>query len=122
MRRTCFLSLLAVVILSSACASSGEPGESRPRRSRNLITANELSGLSVASAYEAVRTLRPNWLRPHGRAGLPMIYRDGTRWGETRSLQRIQIGIIREMRFLSASDANTRYGTGGRGVILVVTK
>ena len=124
MRRTRFLSLLAVVILGSACASSGQPGQSRPRRSSNLITAEELSALSVSSAYEAVRRLRPAWLQPRGRSGLPVVFRNNTRWGDDpRSLENIRINVIAEMRFLSASDATTRYGTGFTGgVILVVTR
>ncbi len=124
MRRTRFLSLLAVVILGSACASSGQPGQSRPRRSRTLITADELSELSVSSAYEAVRRLRPAWLQARGRSGLPVVYRNNTRWGgDPRSLESIRIDDVTEMRFLSASDATTRYGTGFTGgVILVVTR
>lgn len=124
MRRTRFLSLLAVVVLGSACASSGQPDQSRPRRSRNLITADELSGLPVSTAYEAVRRLRPAWLQPRGRSPLPVVYRDNARWGsDPSSLENIQIDIVREMRFMSASDATTRYGTGfAGGVILVVTR
>ncbi len=124
MRRTRFLSLLALVILGSACASSGQPGQSRPRRRSNLITAEELSGLSVSNAYEAVRRLRPAWLQARGRSGLPVVYRNNARWGgDPRSLESIQINVINEMRFLSASDATTRYGTGFTGgVILVATR
>ena len=124
MRRTRFLSLLAVVVLGSACASSGQPDQARPRRDRNLITADELSGLTVSSAYEAVRRLRPAWLQARGRSPLPVIYRDNARWGsDPRSLENIRIDAVRQMRFLSASDATTRYGTGfAGGVILVVTR
>jgi hypothetical protein len=124
MHRTRFLSLLAVVILGSACASSGQPGQSRPRRNSNLITAEELSELSVSTAYEAVRQLRPGWLQGRGRQGLPVVYRNNSRWGgDPRSLESIRIIAISEMRFLSASDATTLYGTGFTGgVILVVTR
>ncbi len=127
MCRTHLLSLLALVTLGSACASSGQPGQSRPRHSRNLITAEELSELSVSTAYEAVRRLRPAWLRARGRSGLPVVYRNNNRWGgDPRSLEDIRIDVITEMRFLSAGDATTRYGTGFTGftggVILVVTR
>ncbi len=124
MRRTRFLSLLAVVVLGGACASSGQPNQSRPRRNRNLITAEELSELSVASAYEAVQRLRPAWLQSRGRAPLPVVFRNNSRWGgDPSSLQSIRIDSVREMRFLSASDATTRYGSGFTGgVILVVTR
>ncbi len=124
MRRSRFLSLLAVGILGSACASSGQPGQSRTRRSRNLITADELSELSVSSAYEAVRRLRPAWLQARGRSPLPVVYRNNSRWGgDPSSLESIRIDSVSEMRFLSASDATTRYGTGFTGgVILVMTR
>ena len=124
MRRSRFLSLLAVGILGSACASSGQPGQSRPRRSRNLITADELAGLSVLSAYDAVRQLRPAWLQVRGRSALPVVFRNNARWGDDpRSLESIRMNIVTEMRFLSASDATTRYGSGFTGgVILVVTR
>ena len=121
MRRTRFLSLLAAVILGSACASSGQPGQSRPRRDSNLITAEELSGLTVSSAYEAVRQLRPAWLQPRGRSGLPVVYRNNARWGNgPRSLESIRVDNIGEMRFMSASDATTRYGTGFTGGLILV--
>ncbi len=124
MRRTRFLSVFAVVVLSSACASSGQPDQSRPRRNRNLITAEELSGLSVSTAFEAVRRLRPAWLQSRGRSPLPAVFRNNSRWGgDPSSLESIRIDSVTEMRFLSASDATTRYGTGFTGgVILVVTR
>lgn len=124
MRRTRFLSLFAVLVLSSACASSGQPDQSRPRRSRNLITAEELSELSVSSCYEAVQRLRPAWLQARGRSPLPVVFRNNARWGDNpRSLESIRINSVSEIRFLSASDATTRYGTGFTGgVILVVTR
>ena len=122
MHRTCFLSLLAVVILGSACASSGTPGEARPKRNRNLITADELRTVAAASVYEVVRHLRPNWLRPRGRTGMPVVYRDDMRWGEDpRSLARLSTRNVKEIRFISASEASTRYGSGFKGVILVKT-
>ena len=124
MRRTSFLSLLAVVVLGGACASSGQPDQSRPRRNRNLITAEELSELSVSTCYEAVRRLRPAWLQARGRSPLPVVFRNNARWGgDPRSLESIRINSVSEIRFLSASDATTRYGTGFTGgVILVVTR
>jgi hypothetical protein len=56
-----------------------------------------------------------------------VVYRNNNRWGgDPRSLEDIRIDVITEMRFLSASDATTRYGTGFTGftggVILVVTR
>ncbi len=120
MHRNRLMSVLAIAVLAGACASSGQPGSS-PRRNRNLITADELAELNVTSAFEAVRQLRPAWLTRRG-GSAPIIYLNSTRWsGTPEGLESIQLQSISEMRFLSASDATTRFGTGFQGGVIMVT-
>ncbi|HEX2449980.1 MAG TPA: TonB-dependent receptor plug domain-containing protein [Gemmatimonadales bacterium] len=60
-----------------------------------------------------------------GRSGAMtvMVYVDGTRVGGVQELKRIPSQDVREIRFLSASDAQARYGTGhAAGVIQVSLK
>lgn len=125
MRRTRFVASLAIIVLAAACASGGasSTGE-RTGRNRNVISAEELGEIQVQNALEAVRQLRPAWLTPRGRAGLPVIYRNSTRWGrDPLSLQTIDIHSIEEIRYYNASDATTRWGTGvAGGVIQVITQ
>ena len=121
MRRIRLISLLAIVVIASACASSG--GSSGPRRSRNRIVAAEVAELAgLSNALQVVQRLRPSWLTPRGRSGPPAIYRNDARWSRDPSgLVNISIESIQEMRFLSAPDANMRWGTNVAGTVILVT-
>ena len=110
--------LLFVVVLS-ACASSGP---ATARRSNNVITRDELVTQDLTSAYEAVQRLRPQWLRGRGATSirnpeptLPVVYVAGVRQGGPESLRVVRITETDELRFISASDATTRWGTGHMG-------
>lgn len=121
MLRHRLISVLAIAVLVGACASSGQPGSS-PRRDRNRIVAAEWEGLSLVTALDAVRQLRSNWLVPRGRSGPPVIFRNATRWGnDPNSLASIQLQSVIEIRYLNATDATTRFGTGYQGGAIIVT-
>jgi hypothetical protein len=52
-----------------------------------------------------------------------IVYMDDVRLGEPSSMVNIPASRIREIRFMNARDATTRWGTGhSSGVILVTTK
>ncbi len=121
MRRIRFISLLAIVVIAGACASSG--GSSGPRRDRNLIVAAEVAELAgLSNALKVVQRLRPSWLTPRGRSGIPAIYRNDAPWSRDPSgLVNITIESIQEIRFLSAPDANVRWGTSVAGTVILVT-
>ncbi len=121
MQRIRLSSLLAIVVIAGACASGG--GSSGPRRDRNRIVLAEITELTgLTTALQVVQRLRSTWLTPRGRAGLPSVFRDDRPWGNTpQSLSAIEISSIREMQFLSATDANTRWGRNARGSVILVT-
>ena len=121
MRRIRFISLLAIVVIAGACVSTGV--SRGPRRDRNRIVAAELAELAGAStALQAVQLLRPNWLTPRGRSAPPAIYRNNSRWGpDPRALATISIESVEEMLFLSATDANIRWGSSVGGTAILVT-
>ncbi len=121
MRRIRLLSLLAIVVIAGACASSG--GSSRPRRDRNLITTAEFAELpGLSTALQVVERLRPAWLRPRGRSGLPTVYRNNSRWGQNpAALANISVENVQEIRFLSATDATMRWGASVGGTVILVT-
>lgn len=125
------LRLLALLppLFFAACVSGGGVGR-RAGSSTDAISEEDLSGLSGISAYEAVERLRGTWLR--GRAGAfpsdsgrtyPMVFVDGRPWGELDALHQIDVNIVATIRFISAVDATTRFGTGyPGGIIEVITK
>jgi hypothetical protein len=123
------LGILGLLVLT-ACSSGGSTGTATPaaqRSSRNLITRAEIESSNVQDAYEVVQRLRPEYLREQ--RGNPSIssgpqyaavYVDGVRRGGPEALRGLRPVEVEEIRFISASDATTRWGTGhGGGVIEV---
>jgi hypothetical protein len=119
-----FILLLTACALIACASSSG----TRPSRSSDLITAEEIEGASVSNAYEAVARLRPGFLRGRGQSSiqtpgsdLPIVYVNGLRTGTIDHLRNIPAQDVQQIRFISATDATTRYGTGHTGGIIEVT-
>lgn len=122
------LVVAAVVALVGAagCASAGAAGDSTSG-SRNHITQEELANPQVQtmSAFDAIRRLRPRWLRSRasgsgGAQTLPVVYLNGTRYGNTDSLASLRVSDIEEMRFINSRDATTRFGTGVPGGVIAI--
>jgi hypothetical protein len=123
--------LCTIGLLAGGCASSGA---SPPvgARTRNLITQEEIEQANARTAYDLVQSLRPEYMRSRGvtstrddprTGGLPVVYQNGTFYGPLESLGGINPGIIREIRYLNARDATTRFGTNvANGVIEIITK
>jgi hypothetical protein len=134
----------ATLIVLAACASPGTAGQagepqttvvsspaSRPRKDPNVITEAELATRSTLTARQAVEQLRPQFLRVRGTttlgnaqtADVIWVYVDGTRMGTIEVLNNIGVHEVREIRYLSPSEATNRYRTGHvQGAILVTRK
>jgi hypothetical protein len=131
--------LTAAVMPACASSPAGASGAtqqsnaeaSRPRSSRDRITADELAKIDVQNALEAVQRLRPQFLQTRGGASASMtlgpqdvvVYVDQTRMGGPSTLAQIPIGDVKEIQYLSGTDATQRFGTGhGSGAIIVIRK
>ena len=123
--------LVVALPLAWACASVGSPASaSGPRPDRNLITAEEIAGVSVSNLYDAVRLLRPQWLSQRnpstllmGSEGDIVVYMDRIRFGEPEQLRQFPPSIATSVRFLNPSEANAEFGVGHlKGAILVTTR
>lgn len=114
-------------LIATACATvpQAQLGSRTPLRSPYLLSASELAGVKVNSAYEAIQKLKPNFLE--GMRGQDFInrvvYLDGTRLrGGLENLRTIEASSVRQIVFLSAIEASGRYGPGnGAGALLVTT-
>ena len=106
-------SVLALVALAAACASSGG---ARTSGSLDRLSLEEIRGSGATNAYELVTRLRPQWLRvgPTGsisgreiRNQAVLVYLDGVRLGDVNSLRSVNATTITGMRYLDAIRAPT---------------
>jgi hypothetical protein len=123
------MALLLSLAVGGACASrTASPAAGAGGRA--VITRAELLENSDRNAFEAVRRLRPSWLRYRGQSVLTgpereglRIYLNGAYYGDAQALSNLQVIDVEEMRFLDAREATLRYGTGHTvGAIVVSTR
>jgi hypothetical protein len=89
-----------------------------------VLTAAEIQSSGRTRLIDAIQELRPRYLstrRSQARAA-PIVYLNNLRLGSPEQLSALPTDGISEVRWLSAIEATTRYGTGhSGGVILVFT-
>jgi hypothetical protein len=122
-----------------AAASSSASSTQTPRRGNSeLITQDEITAAGVRNALEVIQRVRPSMLRPRGSSTNQsvsgesysqattisvVVYMDDIRMGEPSQLSNVSVDNIREIRFINARDATTRWGTGHTaGVIQLISK
>lgn len=130
--------MMVLVPLLGACGGGGastgatpQPATTPARGSSNLIVEAEVAAAGVTNALEAVQRLRPTMLRGRASQGLSdpqsnsgiVVYVDGIQTGGVSTLANVPALNVKEIRFINAADATTRFGTGHpMGAILLVTK
>jgi hypothetical protein len=113
-----------------ACASGAQRREPATSPDPDVILGDEIQTTTAVTARDAVRRLRPHWLRRRGPVSLRnpnadavVVYLDGVRFGGPESLRTIVASSVLMIRHLNASDATTRFGAGhAGGAILVQTQ
>jgi hypothetical protein len=117
-----------VLLLSlglGACASGGAGAGG----TRNVLTHEQIQSVELISAYDTIERLRPEWLRSRGAASVTrptsewaMVYVDGARIGGLDALRSVRTMDVREIRYLTGTEATNQFGTGvPGGVIHVIT-
>jgi hypothetical protein len=134
-QRTLRLGTLLSLSVFGCVSSSPSVGSRRPTLQRDEISNGEIvAGLSrYQTAYDIVHGLRPAMLVSRSMSlrqsrmtlwesdpGIK-VYLDGIRYGGVESLKTIPANTVREVRWLSALDATTRYGTGHPAGAIAVT-
>ena len=125
MRPFILLVLIVLTVPLVSCAAGTASGGSRGNSS--LITTEELEEArgDAQSLFAVVERLRPNWLVSRGSTMReridPVVYLDGTLFGELESLRQIALVAVLEVRWISASEATFQYGTGHAGGIIAVS-
>lgn len=117
--------LFLIALLAPTACGSTAPGT--PRTLSDVITQEEIAASNATTAYETVQQLRPQYLRSRGPSSLqfdgpllPIIYIDNVASGGPDVLRSISAAEVSEIRYISAADATTRYGTGHTGGVIQV--
>lgn len=116
--------LLLAVMLITGCAT-GQQTSQTAAPDRNVIAQQEIEASQSLTAYDMIRSLRPRWLSERGVSSLRtsnpiMLYVNESRVGTVDRLRDYAPRDLREARFLDATQATQRFGTGHRsGAIML---
>ena len=95
----------------------------------SVITAEELASVEGPGTVDAVRRLRPAFLRGSVRTSRASpeiaVYVDDRYDGDVTSLETIPVRVIRQIVFLEPVEAHVRFGPRcpcGSGALLVTTR
>lgn len=117
----------ATMILAAACASQSA-GAATTRH--NLVTTEQLERAGDVNLYDALRTVRPAFLRTRqpAMASTPevpiRVYVGGLQMMEgLEHLRQLRARSVQEVEFLEPHQANSRFGGSNQGgALLVVMK
>lgn len=123
-------SLLLFFLSAAAACSNATSGGPSSSGTRDLLTLDQIQETRLASAFEVVQRLRPNWLRmrattvPGGGEPLEIsVYVDNVRFGGVEALRGMSTESVERMQWIDGPSATQRWGTGNAaGAILVTTR
>lgn len=125
------MSLRTLVSLAAAFASGAcvHPATNAQMESNaSVITEAEIDASGAATAYDAIRKLRSNFLTSRGKTTLmntstdePTVYVDEQPFGLLSALKTIPASQVGMIRLYRAWEAATKYGTGNMGGVIAVT-
>src|SRR5262245_27645601 len=114
------------MFLNAAFLGCATYGSARaPARDPNVLTHTQLASNRFRSAYDAVVSLRGNWLQgrsPHMAGSGVQVYLDNVRLGGIESLRWVDIQTVSYIRRQESFDATAGCGPGHTsGVIYIST-
>lgn len=121
------MTLLVLALASGGCGGGATAGTPSVMRDRDVIAEEEIAGLELRlTALQMIQRLRPIWLQGRGLLGFraedPIpVYVNGQRIGGDRPLDRYTVAELREARFLNATAATQRFGTGHTSGAILLT-
>jgi hypothetical protein len=116
-----------IFALGSIACSTARRSTPVERVDRERITREQIEKNHFTTAYEAVESLRSNWLRPKGADSFVtptqvVVYLNANRLGGVDALKNIDVQTITLIQHFDGLTASARWGVGhGQGVILVTT-
>lgn len=116
---------LGLVVVAGACASSGTaagdqtPTSSTTARRTNIITAQEIRESTAPSLPDMIRQLRPSW--PGNGSAVTIVVNNDIMGGYAMLSQQPK-STASEIRYLTKSEAQTKWGMRVQEVIQVITR
>ncbi|HEX2721290.1 MAG TPA: hypothetical protein VHM24_00115 [Gemmatimonadaceae bacterium] len=124
------LATFLVAFAVGACVHASASSQSD--QDNALITEDEIVASHAATAYDAVKLLRGNFLTSRGKttllrdstsSSLPTVYLDDQEFGPLLTLKSIPASHVVAIRLYRSWEATTKFGAGNMGgVISVVTR
>jgi hypothetical protein len=120
------LRLTAALLLVGAIGCHRGPPRAPPNA--ELLTQSEMETNHFTNIYDAVASLRANWLTVRGTDSFytpsqVLVYYDDTRLGGVGELRAITVNSVAWVRRYSGVDATTRWGVGhSAGVIFISSR
>ena len=118
---------LAVFAVVGACSVRSKE-RTTASSDRSVITQTQFGEYHFNSAYDAVASLRANWMNTKGpdsfsHPSAVRVYLDNVFLGDTATLKTIPVTSIAYMRYFDGIAASARWGLDhGAGVIFVSTR
>jgi hypothetical protein len=113
---------LGLAITAGACASSGTAAgdqsvtASRTTRRTNIITSQEIRESAAPSLADLILQLRPGW------PTAVTIFVNNDPLGDYSQLRILSVNATSEIRYLSRSEAQMKWGPRFQEVIQVITR
>lgn len=120
--------LAALPLLCLALALACHRGPDRVAPNFEYLTQDEIRERNFNNAYDAVASMRANWLVVRGTDSFQnpsevWVYYDQTKLGGVETLRAVTVNEIAYLRHYSGIDATTRWGVGhSAGVIFVSSR
>ncbi len=114
---------LFLLLVGIACTAGGR--DPSPSRLPDVIDLEEIHASSASNVWDLIHQVRPNWLRSRGPSSLrdpapvyPVVYLGDMSYGPLETLRGFSIIGVQEIRFIGATTATTRFGSGHAGGII----
>ena len=120
------LLLLLLLAVAAGCSANAAGGRTTTRA--DTITVDDLRAANSTNLYDAVRAIRPNWLRARSpnsiqNQGQVQVYFDDSRLGGVEQLRTIPSQGIAYIRWYDPISASARWGLDHeQGAIVVSTR
>lgn len=115
--------VMVALVLAGGCAHNQS---AQTEYNASVISESEIAASGAATAYDAVKKLRGNFLATRGRTSLneappePNVYVDEIYFGPLASLRSIPATQVASIRMYRAWEVQAKYGPNNLGGVIAV--